>query len=270
MKKSVLFLACCIGLMFFASCKKGDPTIAIATGNNYVSQNTQVFSGDQITVGFSVTGENLTKMEMNAMQNGTMLYTNTQNINNEDAYLYAHNFVINATGNVTITGMVTDAKGRTATTSFDIVCYEKPNAKFVGHYEGDALITGSYDAEISNMEPMHDSFENQPVAAIVDMVAGDNINEILATVTINNEANTVKGIVEGDKVTFEGINSTYPLTYQGFNVPINMTYNIVGTLNNGKLDLEGNCTGNGDINLVFITGAIALEGTIGGSLDKTL
>ena len=57
MKKTILFMACCIGLMLFASCKKdSQPNINIATGSNYVGPNTEVFSGDQITVGFSATG----------------------------------------------------------------------------------------------------------------------------------------------------------------------------------------------------------------------
>lgn len=269
MKKTALFLACCIGLMFFASCKKGEPTISIATGTQYVSQDTQVFSGDQITVGFSTTGENLTKIEMNAAQNGTVLYTDTQSIDNQSAFLYAHNFIIEAIGTVTITGIVTDAQGRTATKSFDIVCYEKPNAKFIGRYEGDALITGSYDAEISNMDPMHEDFVDQPFATVVDMASGDNINEVLATIVIEEQSNTVKGTVDGDKVTFEGINTTYNMTYQGVSVPLDMTYNIVGTLNNGKLDLEGDCQGSGEFNFYIVSGTVKIEGTIGGSLDKT-
>ena len=269
MKKTALFLACCIGLMFFASCKKGEPTISVATGTQYVNQNTQVFSGDQITVGFSTTGENLTKIEMNAAQNGTVIYTNAQSIDNESSYLYAHSFTIEAVGAVTITGTVTDAQGRTATKSFDINCYEKPNAKFIGRYEGDALITGSYDAELSNMDPMHDDFVDQPFATVVDMVSGDNIDEVLATFVIEEQSNTVKGTVDGDKVTFEGINTTYDMTYQGVTVPLNMTYNIVGTLNNGKLDLDGDCQGNGDINLFVVTGTVKIQGTIGGSLNKT-
>jgi hypothetical protein len=59
------------------------------------------------------------------------------------------------------------------------------------------------------------------------------------------------------------------MTYQGVTVPLNMTYNIVGTLNNGNLDLDGDCQGNGDINLFVVTGTVKIQGTIGGSLNKT-
>ena len=268
MKKTALFLACCIGLMFFASCKKGDPTISIATGTQYVNQNTQVFSGDQITVGFSVTGENLTQVEMNASQNGTVIYTNTQSIDNAATYLYAQTFTIEAIGTVTITGTVSDSEGRTATKSFDITCYEKPNAKFVGFYKGEALFTGHATTSMAGYEQI--PFENQPLEAEVDMVAGDNVNEVMATMTFNQQTNVVKGIVEGDKVTFEAVNSTFDITYGFLTIPLhNITYNIVGTLNNGKLDLEGNCQGSDEVNIPLIyTGPVTLESTIGGSLDK--
>ena len=64
MKKSTLFIACCIGLLFFASCKKDPiaPTINISNGSEFVTENAQVFTGDEVTVGFNATGEDLTKL----------------------------------------------------------------------------------------------------------------------------------------------------------------------------------------------------------------
>ena len=273
MKKTTLFMACCIGLMLFASCKKDvQPTISIATGTNYVSQGSQVFSGDQITVGFSLAGESLTKIEMNASQNGTVLYNNVQNIENVPAYLYVHNFNIDAVGTVTITGVVTDAKGHTATSSFDIQCFEKPNAKFLGRYEGDILITGSYEASITGMEPIAGDLDNTPLPAIVDIAAGDGMNDVSATITINGQSNTVNGTVDGNKVVFEAVNSTfnYSYQYQGFpiSIPLTMTYTINGTLNGegNQLALDGACNGEGS---VLALGTFSVDGTLSGSLNKT-
>ena len=274
MKKSTLFMACCIGLMLFASCKKNtEPTISIATGSNYVGPNSQLFAGDQITVGFSVTGENLTKIEMKASQNGTVLYTNAQTIENAATYLYAHSFNLDADGTVNISGVVTDAKGQTATESFDIVFYEKPSTKFVGHYEGDALVNGIYDINITNMDPMHDTLVDYPFATLVDITYGETSDEVVATITINEQSNTVKGSIDGNKVIFEAINDLYTMNfdYSGVNIPINldMTYNIIGTLNNGMLELEGTCKGSGEFNMFIVSGTIELEGSVGGSLTKT-
>ena len=267
MKKSTLFLACCIGLMFFASCKKDvQPTITTISDPGFVTQNSEVYSGDEITVGFNVTGEKLTKIVISADQNGTALYTDTQAITNESSFIYTKTFTLDATGTVTIGATVTDAKGYTATVSFNILCNEKPNAKFVGYYEGDALFSGVVSTPMPGNE--HIDFENQPFPTQVEIVAGDDINEVIATITINEQATSVKGIVDGDKVTFEAINATYNLSYV-VTIPLDMTYNIAGALNDGKLDLEGDCKGSGEINTPFFAGDVTLEGTIGGSLIKT-
>ncbi len=266
MKKSTLVMACLVGLALMASCKKDiQPTITATAGSG-----TTLYAGDSVTVGFTANGQALTKIEMNATQNGTVLHSHSTAVTpSADSYNYTHTFSIDAIGTVTVTGIVTDAKGNQATTSFDITCNEKPNAKFVGHYEGDALVSGSYDIEITNMNPIHEEFTDRPFTTLADIVAGENINEVTATIKINDQENTVNGTVEGNKVTFEAINDTYNIPYQGFQVPVSMTYNIVGTLSEGQLQLSGNCTGSGDVNLVFVSGTLALEGTVSGSLNKT-
>ena len=124
MKKSTLFMACCIGLMLFASCKKDPvaPTISIFNGSGYATENSAYYSGDEINVGFVATGENLTKLEATVSQHGTVLTTHFENIEKAATYTYSHTFTIEASGTITITGTITDAAGQTATTSFNIIC----------------------------------------------------------------------------------------------------------------------------------------------------
>lgn len=267
-------MACCIGLMFFASCKKDiQPTLTVVTDPGYVSQNSEVFSGDQLLVGFNATGESLIQIMMIAEQNGTAIFTHTETLENLASYSYTKTFSLDATGTVTIRGTVTDAKGNTATKSFDIHMNEKPNAKFVGHYEGNILFSGTANLNVSNMDPMSQTFENEPYPTIVDIVPGESIIEVMATITINNQPNTVKGTVEGNKVVFEAINDdfTYTYDYQGFSVPIplDMTYAITGLLNGDQLGIEGSCKGNGEVSLLIYSGTVDLDGTLGGSLAKT-
>ena len=272
-------MACLVALTLFASCSKDPvaPTIDIFGGDEgevCVTENAQVYSGDEIIVGFMGNGENITKVEVVVSQSGTVLDTYLKNWENPVSnFEVTCNFTIETTGTVNIKGTVTDTNGQTASKSFDIIYDEKPNAKFVGHYEGDALITGTYDIQVSNMDPMHDNMEDQPFPTIVDIVAGDEMNEVWATVTINDQTNTVKGIVDGKQVVFEAINDTYTMhyNYSGMDIPItlDMTYNITGTLNDGMLDLEGDCKGNGDFNMFFFNGTVEMEGAVGGSLTKT-
>jgi hypothetical protein len=274
MKKSTLFLACCIGLMLFASCKKDPvaPTINVITDTGYVTENAQIYSGDIIKVGFNATGEKLTKIEITLTQNGTVINSSQTTIENQTSFSHTAAFTVEATGTVTVTGTVTDANGLTGSKSFNINYNEKPNAKFIGHYEGNALATGSYQAEVSGLEPVQQEFTDREVPVILDIAAGDDINKIVATCTIDDRTMTALGTVEGDKITFETINDVitfdYDLGIMVIHPEINVTYSIVSTLVDGRLNLEGNCTGNGVMNYGFFSGNINLEATVGGSLNK--
>ena len=274
MKRSILFMACCIGLMLLASCKKDPiaPTIKVFNGAGYAVENTQVFSGDQITVGFVAMGENLTQIEVTLSQNGTTLTRHSENIEKLDLYNYSHTFSVDAIGTVTITGKITDAAGQTAVCSFNILCEEKPNAKFVGHYEGDALFTGIMKAEFIGMDSMEQEVTDRPVPVTLDLRAGEGLNDVVGTCKTEDQEMEIKGIVDGNSVTFEAVNTTFTFNYtmNGFNVSptMDVTYNVKGTLNGETLSLDGTCVGNGNLNLIIYNGTIAMDGTLGGSLNK--
>lgn len=279
MKKSTLFMACCIGLMLLASCKKDPvaPTINIYTGMGCVTENAQVYSGDTILVGFTGTGENLTQIQIVLSQNGTVLANHSDNfrmLQSDQAapFTYTHAFVVEASGAVTIEGTVTDANGLTASKSFNINYEEKPNAMFIGHYEGNALATGYFEAVITGMDTMHQEFTDREVPVVLDITAGDDINKVVATCVMEDRTMTSIGMVEGNKIKFESFNDVYTFDYDlGVMVihpEVNVTYTIVGTLVDEKLLLEGSCTGNGDLNYGFVSGTINLEAAVGGGLSK--
>ena len=276
MKKSTLFLACCIGLMLFASCKKDPvaPTISVITDMGYVTENAQIFSGDNIKVGFNATGEKLTKIEITLTQNGTVINSSQATIENLTSYSYTAAFTVEATGTVTVTGTVTDANGLNASKSFDINYNEKPNAKFIGHYEGNALATGSFDAEFTGlgMQPIHDEFTDREMPVILDLAAGENMNEVVGTCKMDDREITFKGTVDGNKVVFETFNDVitfpYDMGLMTIEPEINVTYSIEATLVENQLNLEGTCTGDGNLNYGFVNGTIQMQSTVGGSLNK--
>ena len=274
MKKSTLFLACCIGLMLFASCKKDPvaPTISVITDTGYVTENAQIFSGDDIKVGFNATGEKLTKIEITLTQNGTVINSSQATIESLTSYSHTAAFTVEATGTVTITGTVTDANGLTATKSFNILFNEKPNAKFIGHYEGDALFTGIMKAEVTGIDPVEQEVTDKAVPVILELRAGETLTEVIGNCKINDQDMEIKGTVEGNTVTFEAVNTTVSYNYDmnGFSIPfdMNVTYAVSGTLDNETLTLSGSCNGEGDIQFLFYNGTISIDGTIGGSLVK--
>ena len=274
MKKSTLFLACCIGLMLFASCKKDPvaPTISVITDTGYVTENAQFFSGDYIKVGFNATGEKLTKIEITLTQNGTVINSSQATIENLTSFSHTAAFTVEVTGTVTITGTVTDANGLTASKNFDINFNEKPNAKFIGHYEGDALFTGIMKAEVTGLDPVEQEVTDRAVPVILELRAGETMTEVIGNCKINDQDMELKGTVEGNKVTFEAVNTTVSYNYEmnGFNIPLemNVTYAVAGTLENKTLTLNGTCNGEGEIHLLIYNGTTSIDGTIGGSLEK--
>lgn len=279
MKKSSLFLACCIGLMLFASCKKDPvaPTINILEDVGCVTENAQVYSGDEITIGFTGTGVNLKQIEVVVSKDGTILASHTdtfdgQKIDPVAPYVYKATFTIEATGTVNIKGTVTDANGLTASKSFDILLNEKPNAKFVGRYSGIPLLSGTMHAEIQGMPPIDQNLDDQATPTVLMLEAGEEINEVVGTCTFEDRTFNCRGTVEGDVVTFEGDNETFNLSQDlngmSFNVPLNMTYNFKGTLNNGQLMLSGECTGSGTFNVLVYSGTVSIEASVSGSLTK--
>lgn len=273
MKKNILFIACCIGLMLFASCKKDPvaPTITAIQGEGYVVENTQIYSGTEIQVGFTATGENLTKMDITLTKDGTIIASSSQPIEKQPDFSYSKTFTIDETGTITITGIVTDAAGQTATKSFDIVCNEKPNAKFLGSYQGNAYFTGTMEASIAGMEPMHQDVTDQEMPITLTVTEGATMNEVICK--INDQEETAVGTVEGDKLSIVLTDLPYTFDYDmnGFSISptLIMNLNLTATLAEGQLTLEGTCNGDGEVNVLIYTGTMAIDGTISGTFDKT-
>lgn len=274
MKKSSLFLACCIGLMLFASCKKDPiaPTITLMQGEGYLTENAHVFANEDLIVGFVATGEKLVEIETKITKDGLLLSRSIESLDELPTYTGSSHISISEAGTVTITGTVTDAVGQTASVSINVFCEEKPNAKFVGRYEGNALSSGTMHANINGMEPIEQEFTDREMPVVLELEAGADMNEVVGTCTFEDRTIDCRGTVDGNVVTFEAINDviTFNYDFNGFNVSpqLNVTYNIKGTLNDNQLMLDGNCTGNGNINLFIYNGTVDMEASVGGSLTK--
>jgi hypothetical protein len=284
MKKSFLFLSCSLVLMFMVGCKKGPvlPSISILRNQGCVLENSQVYYGGEITVGFHCTGENLTNINVVLSQNDSILACHSDSLNAKrtdpvTSIDYKHPFTLEVLGPVTVTGTLTDSLGQVATISFDINYNETPSMKFVGHYEGKLYICGAYNAELSVIGTQDGDLDSVPFTTIADIFPGEIINEVVANLTLGDSLNVVRGTVDGDNVFFDEINSTFVFdySYDGFftiNIPIVMDaiYTMHGTLIEGVLYLEGECRGEGDISTLggVINGPMTMSGTLNGSLTK--
>ncbi len=276
MKKTSLVMACLVGLALMASCKKDvQPTINPLVGEGYLTENAEIYTAKEYTIGYVLNGEKLTEVEIVISLNGEFVSSSSLSLDQPNTYTASFPISSDNTGTLTIRGTVTDAKGHTATTSTTVTCIEQPNAKFLGNYEGNALISGTLNIIPNNMDTIPQELQDEPIAVKLHIASGDDVDEVIATVTINDQEspNLINGTVEGNKVTFEAINAPFNLDYEysgmNINIPLDMTYDITGTLNNGTLDLEGGCKGNGTFNVFIFSGSVDLDGSIGGSLTKT-
>ena len=283
MKKNLLFLVFC-GLAFFASCKKGPvlPSISILRNQGCVIENSQVYYGGEITVGFRCTGEHLTQIDVVLSQNDSILACHTDSLNAKrdnpvTSIDYKHPFTLETLGIVTVTGTLTDSLGQVATVSFDINYNETPSMKFVGHYEGKLYICGAYNADLSLIGEQNGDLDSIRFTTIADIAAGDSINDVVVYLTLGDNPNVVQGTVEGDELFLDEIHSTFVFdySYEGLftiNIPIEMDaiYSMHGTLIDGVLYLEGECQGVGEISTLggMVHGPMTMEGTLNGSLTK--
>lgn len=284
MKKSFLFLSCSLVLVIMASCKKGPvlPGISILRNQGCVIENSQVYYGGEITVGLRCTGENLTCIDIVLSQNDSVLARHTDSlcakrVDPVTTIDYKHPFTLEVLGAVTVTGTLTDSLGQVATLSFDINYNETPNMKFVGHYEGKLYICGAYHADLSLVGEQDGDLDSVRFTTIADIFSGENINEVVANLTLGDSLNVVRGTVDGDDVFFDEIHNTFVFDYSydgifTINIPIVMDviYTMHGTLTEGVLYLTGDCQGEGDISTIggLVHGPMTMEGTLSGSLTK--
>ena len=107
---------------------------------------------------------------------------------------------------------------------------------------------------------------------ILTISEGETMNEVVVTYKINEQESTANGTVDGNKVNIVLADVPYTFNYQmnGFTISptLVLNLNLVATLVNNQLQLEGTCNGNGEINLFVYNGTMSIDGNIGGSLTK--
>ncbi|MBR3730061.1 MAG: hypothetical protein IKN08_04020 [Bacteroidales bacterium] len=275
MKKSILFMACCIGLLLLAGCKKKvAPTITVFQGEGYLTENAQVYANENVKLGFVATGEKLVELETIITKDGILISRSTESIEGQpSSYTSSTNISFIDTGTMTVMATVTDANGLTASTSYNFDCIEKPYEKFLGNYEGNALFSGNMEVNMDGVDPMQQEVTEHEVPVSVVISGGPAVDEVIILLQMDNQEMELAGKVDGNMITCEADHVSYSFNYDlggGFNVTpeMDVSYIVKATLDGNQLMIDGTCTGSGEVHVLIYNGTISVDGIIGGSLNK--
>lgn len=275
MKKSTLFMACCIGLLLLAGCKKKvAPTITVFQGEGYLTENAQVYANENVKLGFVATGEKLVELETIITKDGILISRSTESIEGQpSSYTSSTNISFIDTGTMTVMATVTDANGLTASTSYNFDCIEKPYEKFLGNYEGNALFSGNMEVNMDGVDPMQQEVTEHEVPVSVVISGGPAVDEVIILLQMDNQEMELAGKVDGNMITCEADHVSYSFNYDlggGFNVTpeMDVSYIVKATLDGNQLMIDGTCTGSGEVHVLIYNGSISVDGIIGGSLNK--
>ena len=275
MKKSTLFMACCIGLLLLAGCKKKvAPTITVFQGEGYLTENAQVYANENVKLGFVATGEKLVELETIITKDGILISRSTESIEGQpSSYTSSTNISFIDTGTMTVMATVTDANGLTASTSYNFDCIEKPYEKFLGNYEGNALFSGNMEVNMDGVDPMQQEVTEHEVPVSVVISGGPAVDEVIILLQMDNQEMELAGKVDGNMITCEADHVSYSFNYDlggGFNVTpeMDVSYIVKATLDGNQLMIDGTCIGSGEVHVLFYNGTISIDGIMGGSLNK--
>lgn len=268
-------MACCIGLLLLAGCKKKvAPTITVFQGEGYLTENAQVYANENVKLGFVATGEKLVELETIITKDGILISRSTESIEGQpSSYTSSTNISFIDTGTMTVMATVTDANGLTASTSYNFDCIEKPYEKFLGNYEGNALFSGNMEVNMDGVDPMQQEVTEHEVPVSVVISGGPAVDEVIILLQMDNQEMELAGKVDGNMITCEADHVSYSFNYDlggGFNVTpeMDVSYIVKATLDGNQLMIDGTCTGSGEVHVLFYNGTISVDGIIGGSLNK--
>lgn len=145
---------------------------------------------------------------------------------------------------------------------------EKPYEKFIGSYEGSALLKGTVSISMGGMSLNQDMENTMPMA--VSLTAGNADNKLVMTYTPKDqdETYTVIGTITDDKVDFEPVQIEQKIEGSTVKLTIDMNGTLVGAI----FVLNGTFTGNGNITILEqpLPVPFTAKGTISANLNKLL
>ena len=241
-------MACFIGLLFFASCKKdestnNDPetplTITPITEEGFVTDGEEVFVLNSFKYGFVAQGTDLTLFTC-TIESGGETTTDETELDNATYNSYECTSTPIISGEIKITGTIKNAKGETASATINVIAKETENYKFIGNYDGS--LTGSGSIEVMGQSSDIPGFEYETQ---LELLAGENDNEVKASYVLEGNTYEVKGTCNGNSVDFE----PFTINHEESGITMALNIHLAGVIENNNLHVTGTASGEGNIEM---------------------
>lgn len=244
--------------------KNSGLTITPNKEDGYITDGAEVPVFHTFKYGFDAYGTDLIHFSC-TIEAGGETTTEETDLNNANNHTHIETHLPLVPGEVKITATVKNAQGETASATITVNVVETENYKFVGNYAGSLTAHVSAEAEIMGQQQQVD-LGDMEYDTNLELLAGENDNEVMAHYDLEGTEYTVKGICQGNEVTFDPIHVTYSEGANNMEIDINLT----GTIDGITLHISGNAETEGEIEMPGFPMPIpcTMHININGTLDK--
>lgn len=236
--------------------KNSGLTITPNKEDGYITDGAEVPVFHTFKYGFDAYGTDLIHFSC-TIEAGGETTTEETDLNNANNHTHIETHLPLVPGEVKITATVKNAQGETASATITVNVVETENYKFVGNY------AGSLEGEVSIEIMGQTQVNNIEYDAQLELLAGENDDEVMANYIQDGTEYNVKGTCNGNTVTFEPITVTYSETGSDMEIEINLK----GTINGNSLFIEGTAETQGEIQIPMPV-PFVMHININGTLDK--
>lgn len=279
MKKTILALACFIGLAFFTSCDpesfgellEQQPSISFVENGGYAQNNSTVYAGSEINFMVSMSVNMTSASPLKTLtfsitdSNGFVVFEKTEDLSGNDAesIQVTESFTPDYATTLTVTATVEDNAGKRNTAAMTITCVNPPaEDEFIGDFAGYVNI----HCDVASDSPQIDGqqYDTEDLYAEITLNCNQN-DEAQANFILDGSEIILTGKRNGNKFTFDNFqyNTTATLIVD---IDLNFDITMTGILEGNTLTISGDATGTGSA--LFNMIQADLSGNITGVLER--
>ena len=275
MKKLSFVLLALVGLVLATGCKKdptpeptptyAEPTLTLMVGENYLADGDEIVAGTPFTIGLTGTGETVAKLTVSFMVDNEYVQEKTIQYNNPTTIQYTEDLTFDGIGDVTMTAVLTDTQGKTATVTVNFSIVAGAANNFEGTYSGPAILNGT--AEIQGMASYTLPADTSSLTVEISLVDGDQYE---GRFFYNEEEYVTMGTLSDGVLVFEPFERVI-VVEDSFSLNLTLTFNFEAVKVDEALKVNSAVIGTGTVTIpgMPLEMPCTFDGSMEGVLDKT-